>query len=87
MAPPGSELQADLLARLAAPTQIGVLSELCQVWHQTRLTMDRATLVDVLADLLYVSTALVIDFRAARAAERLAAPAIDGHGIDVKLSL
>jgi hypothetical protein len=49
--------------------------------------MDRATLVDVLADLLYVSTALVIDFRAARAAERLAAPAIDGHGIEVKLSL
>jgi hypothetical protein len=50
--------------------------------------MDRATLVDVLADLLYVSTALVLEFRAVRAAaERLAAPAIDGHGIEVKLSL
>jgi hypothetical protein len=49
--------------------------------------MDRATLVDVLADLLYVSTALLLEFRAVRAAERLAAPAIDGHGIEVKLSL
>src|SRR5580700_3855043 len=51
MAPPESDPQADLQARLAAYAQIGILSELCLAWHQGRLAMERATLVDALADL------------------------------------
>ena len=51
MAPPGSDPQADLRARLVAYAQIGTLSELCQAWHQGRLAMEREALVDVLADL------------------------------------
>jgi len=51
MAPPGSDPQADLRALLVAYAQIGTLSELCLAWHQGRLVMERATLVDVLADL------------------------------------
>jgi AcrR family transcriptional regulator len=51
MAPPGSDQQADLRARLVAYAQVGTLSELCLAWHQGRLAMERATLVDVLTDL------------------------------------
>jgi AcrR family transcriptional regulator len=51
MAPPGSNPQEDLRARLVAYAQIGTLSELCLAWHQRQLAMDRAVLVDVLADL------------------------------------
>jgi AcrR family transcriptional regulator len=51
MAPPGSDAQADLRARLIAYAQIGTLSELCLAWHQGQLAMERASLVDVLADL------------------------------------
>jgi AcrR family transcriptional regulator len=51
MAPRDSDAQADLRARLVAYAQIGTLSELCLAWHQKKLVMDRATLVDVLADL------------------------------------
>ena len=51
MAPPGSDPQADLRARLVAYAQIGILSELCLAWHQGHLVMERAALVDVLADL------------------------------------
>ena len=51
MAPPGSDPQADLRARLVAYAQIGTLSELCLAWHQGHLVMERAALVDVLADL------------------------------------
>ena len=51
MAPPGSDPQADRRARLVAYAQIGTLSELCLAWHRGQLAMDRATLVDVLADL------------------------------------
>jgi AcrR family transcriptional regulator len=51
MAPTGSDPQADLRARLVAYSQIGTLSELCLAWHQGQLAMERATLVDVLADL------------------------------------
>ena len=51
MAPPGSDAQADLRARLVAYAQIGTLSELCLAWHQGQLAMQRATLVEVLADL------------------------------------
>src|SRR5580704_2073366 len=51
MAPTGSDPQADLRARLVAYSQIGTLSELCLAWHQGQLAMERAALVDVLADL------------------------------------
>jgi AcrR family transcriptional regulator len=51
MAPPDSDPQADLRARLVAYAQIGTLSELCLAWHQGHLVMKRAALVDVLADL------------------------------------
>ncbi len=51
MAPPGSDPQANLRARVVAYAQIGILSELCLAWHQGQLAMERATLVDVLADL------------------------------------
>lgn len=51
MAPPGSDAQADLRARLVAYAQIGTLSELCLAWHQGQLAMQRVTLVEVLADL------------------------------------
>jgi AcrR family transcriptional regulator len=51
MAPTGADPQADLRARLVAYAQIGTLSELCLAWHQGQLVMERATLVDVLADL------------------------------------
>jgi AcrR family transcriptional regulator len=51
MAPPGSDPQEDLRARLVAYAQIGTLSELCLAWHQGQLVMDRAVLVDVLTDL------------------------------------
>jgi AcrR family transcriptional regulator len=51
MAPAGSDPQADLRARLVAYAQIGTLSELCLAWHRGQLTMERAILVDVLADL------------------------------------
>ena len=51
MAPPGSDPQADLRARLVAYAQVGTLSELCLAWHRGQLAIERATLVDVLADL------------------------------------
>jgi AcrR family transcriptional regulator len=51
MAPPGSDPQEDLRARLVAYAQIGTLGELCLAWHQGQLAMDRAVLVDVLADM------------------------------------
>jgi AcrR family transcriptional regulator len=51
MAPPESDPQADLRARLAAYAQIGTLSELCLAWHEGHLAIDRMTLVDALADL------------------------------------
>jgi AcrR family transcriptional regulator len=51
MAPPGSDPQADLRARLAAYAQIGTLTELCLAWHRGQLAMERAALVDALADL------------------------------------
>jgi AcrR family transcriptional regulator len=51
MAPPGSNPQEDLRARLVAYAQIGTLSELCLAWHQGQLAMDGAVLVDMLADL------------------------------------
>jgi AcrR family transcriptional regulator len=51
MAPPGSDPQADLRARLVAYAQIGTLSELCLAWHQGQLAIERATLVEMLADL------------------------------------
>ncbi len=51
MAPPGSDPQADLRARLVAYAQLGTLTELCLAWHRGQLAMERATLVDVLADL------------------------------------
>ena len=51
MAPPHSDAQADLRARLVAYAQIGTLSELCLAWHRGQLAMERATLVEVLADL------------------------------------
>jgi|SRR5580704_15876948 AcrR family transcriptional regulator len=51
MAPSASDPHLDLRARLVAYAQIGTLSELCLAWHQGRLQMQRATLVDVLADL------------------------------------
>jgi AcrR family transcriptional regulator len=51
MAPTGSDPQADLRARLVAYSQIGTLSELCLAWHQGQLAMERAALVDVLAEL------------------------------------
>jgi AcrR family transcriptional regulator len=51
MAPPGSDPQADLRARLVAYAQVGTLSELCLAWHQGHLDMERTTLVDALADL------------------------------------
>jgi AcrR family transcriptional regulator len=51
MAPPGSDPQSDLRARLVAYAQIGALSELCLAWHTGQLAMERATLVDVLTDL------------------------------------
>jgi AcrR family transcriptional regulator len=51
MAPPGSDPQADLRARLVAYAQIGTLSELCLAWHQGQLVTERATLVEALADL------------------------------------
>jgi AcrR family transcriptional regulator len=51
MAPPGSDPQSDLRARLVAYAQIGALSELCLAWHNGQLAMERARLVDVLTDL------------------------------------
>jgi AcrR family transcriptional regulator len=51
MAPPGSDPQADLRARLAAYAQLGTLTELCLAWHRGNLDVDRATLVDALSDL------------------------------------
>ena len=51
MAPPGSDPKADLRGRLVAYAQIGTLSELCLAWHRGQLAMERAKLVDVLADL------------------------------------
>jgi len=51
MAPPGSDPHAELRARLVSYAQIGTLSELCLAWHQGLLVMERATLVEVLADL------------------------------------
>jgi AcrR family transcriptional regulator len=51
MAPPGSDPREDLRARLVAYAQIGTLSELCLAWHEGQLVMNRAVLVDVLADL------------------------------------
>jgi AcrR family transcriptional regulator len=51
MAPPDSDPHADLRARLVAYAQIGTLSELCLAWHQGHVLMERAELVEVLADL------------------------------------
>ncbi len=51
MAPPGSDAQADLRARVVAYAQIGILSELCLAWHEGQLAIGRGALVDVLADL------------------------------------
>src|SRR6202167_6486764 len=50
MAPPSSDPQADLRARLAAYAQIGTLSELCLAWHQWRLAMEPARLVEAVSD-------------------------------------
>jgi hypothetical protein len=51
MAPPDSDPKADLRTRLVAYAQIGTLSELCLAWHRGHLVMERARLVDALADL------------------------------------
>ena len=51
MAPPDSDPQVNLRARLIAYAQIGTLSELCLAWHQGHLVMERTALVNVLADL------------------------------------
>jgi hypothetical protein len=51
MAPPGSDPHAELRARLVSYAQIGTLSELCLAWHEGLLVMERAALVEVLADL------------------------------------
>lgn len=51
MAPPDSDPQAELRARLVSYAQIGTLSELCLAWHQGHLVMERATLVEMLAEL------------------------------------
>ena len=51
MAPPGSDPQADLRACLVAYAQIGTLTELCLAWHRGQLAIERAALVEVLADL------------------------------------
>ena len=51
MAPRGSDPQADLRGRVVAYAQIGTLSELCLAWHGGQLAVERAELVDVLADL------------------------------------
>jgi AcrR family transcriptional regulator len=51
MAPGESDPRADLQARLVAYAQVGTLSELCLAWHQGQLDMERAALVDALADL------------------------------------
>ena len=51
MAPPGSDPQADLRARLAAYAQLGTLTELCLAWHQGELAVERTALVDALSDL------------------------------------
>ena len=51
MAPPDSDPQADLRARLAASARLDTLTELCPAWHQATLGVERATLVDTLADL------------------------------------
>jgi len=51
MAPPGSDPQTDLRARLAAYAQLGTLTELCLAWQRGQLAMERDTLVDALADL------------------------------------
>jgi AcrR family transcriptional regulator len=51
MAPPGSDPQSDLRARLAAYAQLGTLTELCLAWHRGTLAVERATLVDALSDL------------------------------------
>jgi AcrR family transcriptional regulator len=51
MAPPGSDPQADLSARLAAYAQLGTLTELCLAWHRGTLAVERAALVDALSDL------------------------------------
>ena len=51
MAPPGSDPQADLRARLAAYAQLGTLTELCLAWHRGELAVERTALVDALSDL------------------------------------
>jgi AcrR family transcriptional regulator len=51
MAPPDADSRAELRARLVAYAQIGTLSELCLAWHQGHLVMERAALVNALADL------------------------------------
>jgi AcrR family transcriptional regulator len=51
MAPPDADPRAELRARLVAYAQIGTLSELCLAWHQGHLVMERAALVNALADL------------------------------------
>jgi AcrR family transcriptional regulator len=51
MAPASSDPQVDQRGRLIAYAQIGTLSELCLAWHEGQLEMERAVLVDVLADL------------------------------------
>ena len=51
MAPQDSDPRADVQARLVAYAQIGTLSELCLAWHRGQLTMERAALVEALADL------------------------------------
>jgi AcrR family transcriptional regulator len=51
MAPADSDARAGLRSRLVAYAQIGTLSELCLAWHQGHLVMERAALVNALADL------------------------------------
>jgi hypothetical protein len=51
MAPADSDARAGLRSRLVAYAQIGTLSELCLAWHQGHLAMERAALVNALADL------------------------------------
>jgi AcrR family transcriptional regulator len=69
MAPPHSDPLADRRARLVAYAQIGTLSELCLAWHQGQLAMERATLVDALADLFVRIGGAVLDLQTPQVAD------------------
>jgi AcrR family transcriptional regulator len=51
MAPPGADPEGDLRARVVAYAQLGTLTELCLAWQQGHLALNRAALVEVLAEL------------------------------------